>query len=68
MCNELLCELRHLSATGWANCTHHIATLCSLLHSSLIIGHRLLLLAFHAEHFSQSVFPPLSESVDVSGC
>ena len=50
---ELLGELRHLRAARWANCAHHVATLRSLLHSSLIVRHSFLLLTFHTKHFSQ---------------
>jgi hypothetical protein len=65
--NELLRELSHLRATGRTNCTHHVATFSSLFHGCLVIGHSFLLLTFHAEHFSQSIFPPTSDPIDLSG-
>jgi hypothetical protein len=66
-CCDLLRELRHLSAASWTDRTHHVATLSSLFHCCLVIWHCLLLLTFHAEHFSQSLFPPYLNRVSLSG-
>ena len=58
LCVDLFRELRHFGATNRAGSPHHVATLYSLLHGSLVVWNGSLLFAFHAKHFSQSIFPP----------
>ena len=56
---ELLRELRHLGATNRAGPPHHVAPFHRFLHGGLVVRNAPLLFAFHAKHFSQSIFPSL---------